>query len=335
MKVNVSKKIAASAVIATVFYLLSCLPTAGRIISRIIPQSQSASHFVVGLDGRCEGPNGPVPCPAIPRITVGDKVLEVPAVAGQQVTTTNNVLVASQLAVGGGYVSGLSVQNPDGGTLFWSANFYDPQGFSLGVNIRFYDGWVPPNQPVKGVFGQMSGVGSGGSFDLSLDQAGVQTGYIRMTYAGPTPIISLRYSLFDGQASLREALAVNVAAPAAMWTVPVKQSSTEDPGVAIANPGVSAVEVKFDLYTNWAPGAPYATASILLPPGGQVAMFLNQLQWQLAVGGTGPVMVASGLVKIYTSDGSVVGVTAVQEIYSSGQALYLMAGVPVTAGTQK
>lgn len=266
-------------------------------------------------------------------------LLFAPAVWGQQQT----ILIAPQLVVGcegaGGappcWTTTVSFQNVTTRPMFVGYESLSDDGRPLIVDFTPAGG----GETLPFGFGGTNITSTGGNRFTLSSSGPVMTGWIRFTINGETPLFSVEYRRIDEDKKVLSSVATTVANPAKKWHIIARSSAEEDLAVALVNSsgfgifgsGTEPVvtRIRFEVFSDYHRGAPYATVEKVLGPGQHLALFLREIFPNLPPDDGGGNRISYGFLRL-TSDHPV-GVTAVQGIFSAGG--FLMSSLPAEVGT--
>jgi hypothetical protein len=214
---------------------------------------------------------------------------------------TTRSIVFAQTAVGcegEGGCSNLSVSQWR--TCVWAAtaaqsfnnidcSIYDKDGNPWSVTISNPDG--SNARPGDGFgFGFSPNIGASFVFSsLSI----LATGYVKctqpmvwdsqsQTYV-PGMAINLAYLRLDGNNNVLTSVGVDPVVPGTSFLTQAIITPSTDIGLAIINVGTADTMLTFNLWKAQSPSSPVATATKILKPGHQVALFVSQLDWSPAL----------------------------------------------------
>jgi hypothetical protein len=194
-------------------------------------------------------------------------------------TDASPLAVLPHFAIGGGWTTKLVLVNPTDNVLSGNAQFFSPAvGDSTVLTLVASVNGVP-------MIGFNYSIPPHGVFAVTLNSAdgNLGSGSIRITGNNGTAAPSglAIFSFTNNGVTVSEA-SVPIAPPAFALRVYVESQGTpgtvgsSETGIALANPTSSAVVANLEL--TQADGTPAGTsASIMIPPGGQIARFVKEL----------------------------------------------------------
>jgi hypothetical protein len=176
----------------------------------------------------------------------------------------------------------------------------EPNGQSRGIYVYFYDDNGNPLSLIvdgvaKSTWNFQLGANQESSFVLT-GGSNLLVGQVQIASSGVGGInASLRYATSDNSGNLIDAVAVLPAVPNYNWSLTVeKRKSTDDTGVAIANPfnTASSINVTFDLFQNGVRVPDTSTVTRSIPPLGHMATFVSQLFPGIVFSGVGTLKIS-------------------------------------------
>jgi len=210
----------------------------------------------------------------------GETLLTSTAVADLTLPPTNAPVYFPQLADGGGYTTTVILTNPSAATQAGTISIFDDAGNALSV------------RPVGGDIGSSFSysIPAAGTFVFRTDGSpeSVRVGWARVTpNSGSTaPAGAGVFSYSPGGMLVTES-GIPSTAPATRARIYIDRSKGHDTGIAISNPGSSAIAVTMQAYQTNGTSAGSGPAVIDLAPNGHRAAFAGQLISGLPDGFTG------------------------------------------------
>jgi hypothetical protein len=198
-----------------------------------------------------------------------------------------NLTILPHVAAGGGWTSYLTINDPHGisSKTVW-IYFYDDAGQLLPMKV---DGVYQSN------FAFTLGANRERTFVITAD-SNIRAGQLQILSQGIEDLhASLRFAYSDAYGSIIDAVGVLPTMANLAWSFAMdKQTSTDDMGVAIANPWSGGnLAVSFDLYQNGMPVPGTSSVTKTVAPLGHMAIFVSQLFPTAVYNGTATVKVSS------------------------------------------